>query len=201
MEVLIAALVVSGCAALGTLAVRWRRRRARAGELAAEEARPRSASPTGRESLDGRELDHLREGDVVLHDGLDLVVSGVARLTEGATCWTEARLADGSDERWLVVRPSDLDCVVVGRLLPRGAVVLGLEPSESMEHDGRIYSLQRHGYAAVAIAGELADGVPSGECRFWDYGLPGSGRLWVRGEQVFVGERVRRHLVVSLPGS
>jgi hypothetical protein len=195
MEYLIAALVVGGCAAIGTLAVRWRQRRARASSSTA------AAASAGRESLDGRELDHLRPGDVVLHEGLDLVVAGVARLTEGATCWTEARIDDGASERWLIVRPGDPDCVLVGRLLPPASVALGSEPSESIEHDGQIYTLQRHCHAVVTISGELGEGLAGGELACWDYGRPGSARLWVRGEQVFVGERVRRHLVVSLPGS
>ena len=198
MECIVAALVIGGCTALGALAVRWRRRRARATTPQPPEVPPLSIAD-GAPSSDGRGLDGLFPGDVLLHDGMDLIVTGIARLTDGAQSWCECRLEDGERERWLIVPADDADCVVGQRLPPDELVG---EPSNSLEHAGQIYTLSRYGRASVSLVGELAGGLTTGDdCRYWDYTRPGADRLWIRRTVGFAGQRVPRHLLTLLPGS
>jgi hypothetical protein len=199
MECLVTALLIGGCTALGALAVCWRRRRARAAAPAqSDELRP-FVSTEGTPVPEGRGLDDLFPGDVLLHDGLDLIVAGVARCTDGPMGWCECRLQDGKLERWLIVRADDPEHVTVGELLPPDE--LSGEPSDSLEHSGQIYSLVRRGRATVSLVGELVDGLAAGECHYWDYSRPGADRLWIRRGAIFAGQRIPRHLVTLLPGS
>ena len=197
MECIVAALVIGGCTALGALAVRWRRRRARAATPSPPGAPP--LVPDCAPTSDGRGLDELFPGDVVLHDGMDLIVTGIGNLADGPQRWCECRLEDGERERWLIVRDDDSQHVVVGQRLPPDE--LAGEPSNSLEHAGQIYTLSRCGHASVSSVGELAGALATGDCRYWDYSRPGADRLWIRHATGFAGQRVPRHLITLLPGS
>jgi len=206
MEVVTAVLLASACATVAALAVRWTARRARRASAAAPAETPAdgagpgeaAAGPSGRDQL---EQIHLQ--DVLLYDSLELTVTGLVRCQEREQRWFEARLVDGERERWLVVRPQDPDAAVVGeRTADLG---LGSEPSEALEHDGKVYQLERCGQAQVGGEGELGGDLADGEYRYWDYRRPGADRLWIRrgpqGTVSFAGQRVGRHLICLLPGS
>jgi len=196
MEVLLALLVAGGCAALGTLALAAHRRQRR-GAVASSAGPGAAGSEPGCEA---RELDELRAGDVVLHDSLDLFVTGGVRLDEREVTWIEHRLQDEGQPRWLVVRATDLEHALLGAPIE---LELGAEPSECVEHERKVYRLERCGQALASCSGETPP-LQDGECRFWDYARPGADRLWVREQgQVrccVAGQRVRRHLLCVLPG-
>jgi hypothetical protein len=198
MELVTAVLLESACATMAALAIRWSASRARRAAAA-----PRT-EPEDPEAQPGRDqLEQLRLGDVILYDGQELTVAGVALCEEREQRWHEARLVDGERERWLLVRPQDPDAAVVGeRTADLG---LGAEPSEALEHDGNVYQLERCGQAEVSGEGDLAGQLSDGEYRYWDYRRPGADRLWIRrgprGTVSFAGQRVGRHLLTLLPGS
>lgn len=195
MEIITALLVASACAAVAAGAVRWRARR-RGGPGTGE----RGALPAAAAARDV--LENIRLQDVVLLDGMELVVTGLARFEERERHWFECRLLDGKVERWLLVQPQDPDAAIAGE---RVAPELGAEPSEAVEHDGKVFHLERCGHAEVSGQGDLGGVVVSGQCATWDYRRPGPDRLWVRrgpaGTATFAGQRVGRHLICVLPGS
>jgi len=194
MDLVLAALIaVGGCVALST----WRFVRRRASTRA---ARLPASSPAPEEP---RGLEDLRPADVLVHDRTDLIVSGVARFVEGAELWQECRAEGDAGERWLVVRPSDPEFLWIGAR--KADVLSGTPPPASLEHEGKIYQLERVGRASVTAAGELGGSISAFECHYWDYSRPGADRLWIRrgpsGCSTFQGQRVKRHLVSLLPGS
>ena len=150
MELILAVLVGGGCIALG----RWAIRRQRS--VAQRASRAPSA-----EELD-RGLEDLRPGDVVTHDGADYIVAGVARLTEGSDSWLECRLEDVAREAWIVIHPIDPDAVIVGERVT-DMEVAGERPSESVDHQGQVFRLERHGRASVETDGDLGEGLRLGE--------------------------------------
>jgi hypothetical protein len=188
MEILLAVLI-GGCAVAGVYALRRRRRRSRG-----EAATPPPVQERG--------LGELRPDDVVIVDGRDWIVKGVARLTEGLDSWIEARLADGGEERWLIVRPDDPDAVLYGT--PGADPGVGENPSESLDDRGKVLRLRRHGRAEVKPTGDLGDHFPEGECGYWDYDRPGEDCAWIRGggqRWIYVfGDRIGRHMTRFLPG-
>jgi hypothetical protein len=207
MEVVTAVLLASACATLAALAVRWNARRARRLSVPAVETPPEAAgtgegqAATGPSARD--QLEQICLQDIVLHDGMELTVAGVARYEERELAWSEVRVVDGEKERWLVVRPQDPDAVIVGERTAE--LGLGSEPSEALEHEGKVFQLERCGQAQVSGEGELGGDLADGEYRYWDYRRPGADRLWIRrgpqGTVSFAGQRVGRHLVCLLPGS
>jgi hypothetical protein len=201
MELVTAVLLASACATVAALAVRWSARRARRAAGAPRPAEPAAADTEGQPCRD--QLEQLRLGDVILYDGQELTVAGLALCEEREQRWHEARIVDGERERWLVVRPQDPDAAVIGeRTADLG---LGAEPSEALEHDGKVYQLERCGQAEVCGEGDLGAQLSDGEYHYWDYRRPGADRLWIRRGPnrtvSFAGQRVGRHLVCLLPGS
>jgi hypothetical protein len=199
MEILLAVLVGSGCAALGAWLIRRRRRGGGAGT-----GDPASDAPAAPENLaaPARGLGEARPDDVLIHEGRDWIVVGAARLTEGMDAWTECRLEDGDEERWMVFRPDDGDVVLLGVAAPDPGV--GDRPSEALEREGLVYRLARFGRASASVTG-AAGSLAEGELGYWDYERPGDHRAWIRGSgerwlYVF-GVRVARHLIRFLPGS
>lgn len=189
---LLAGLLASGIGSLALYA--RRRRRQREQHAAADEARAdRSSEP--------RDVDQARPGDVIVLDEGDALVQGVVRFGEGPHHWLECRLLDVDIERWLVVRPDDRSGLIVGQRVD-GLVLRG-EPPEAIDHDGRIYNLERYGEARVQVQGDTG-GYGVGELEFWDYRCAGSERLWIRrvggGFRSFAGRRDPRHMIEFIPG-
>ena len=193
MDLILALLIGGGCVALGSWAIRRKQAEATA-------AAPSSARQA-------RSLADLLPRDVVSHDGVDWVVSGVASLTEAADHWVEARLSDGGKDAWLVVSSGDPDAALMGQKV--GDLVAGDSPSESLEYDGEVYKRECHGAAQVAaVEGDVAAVYAASgdiECGYWLYRRPGAARVWLRrvGDRwsCFAGARVARHLIGFLPGS
>lgn len=192
MELILALIVGGGCAAWGAIALRRRRKKSAGAE-------PPVRPPPG--DLD-RGLESLRPDDVINIDHVDWIVVGVADLSDGATRWQESRLVDGDRVRWLVVDSRSPDSAAVGERCED--LLHGGPPSESLEHEGKVYRLARHGQVKITVTGD-AGAFPGNESGFWDYSRPGDGRLWLRGGEgsmfSFAGRSVRRHLVTFLPGS
>jgi len=200
MEILLAVLIGGGCAAVGAWFVK-RRRAALAAGADAPAQLPASS--------EGRDLSAALPGDVVIHEGRDWIVAGRARVAEGMDTWLECRLVDGEAERWMVVvdGSDELDdadsrnCVLLGRSVPDPGV--GASPSESVEQDGLVYRLSRHGQSRAEVEGELSPLV-AGRWGHWLYERPGDRVAWFRscGERwlyVF-GQRVGLHMLRFLPG-
>jgi hypothetical protein len=197
MEVLAAALLAGACAGLTALAIRWRSRRGRAAVAATAAAEAVSDAPAR------DQLEDLRLEDLVLYEGLELRVAGLARCEERELRWCEVRLLDGDTERWLLMRPEDPDAAAVGQRL--ADLGLGPQPSEALEHDGKVYQLERCGQAQASAEGDLAGVLTDAGCGYLDYRRPGPDRLWIRhgprGTTCFGGQRVGRHLLCVLPAS
>jgi Domain of unknown function (DUF4178) len=202
MEILLAVLIGSSCAALGAWFVKRRRAALSAGDAPAQ-------LPASSEQV-GRELSAALPGDVVIHEGRDWIVAGSARLCEGTESWLECRLVDGDDERWMVVIEGADDyeevdrqnCALLGSPTPDPGV--GSQPSESVEHDGLVYRLARLGSAMAQPSGELAP-LGAGRWRHWLYERPGDRVAWFRScdaSWIYVfGHRVGLHMLRFLPGA
>jgi hypothetical protein len=208
MEILLAVLVGSGCAALGAWLVRRRGRRradnaaaaadggaaadagtataaggaaADAGTAPAAGGATADAGGAGAASVQ-RELDDLRPDDVLIIESRDWIVAGACRLEEGMDAWLECLLRDGDDVRWLVVRPGE-DGTTAGVILLGCAVAdpgVGHHPSEALEREGRVYRLARFGRTVTRVVGSAGD-LTDGELGYWDYERPGDHRAWIRG--------------------
>jgi hypothetical protein len=201
MEILLAVLIGSSCAALGAWLVKRRRAALSAGDAPAQ-------LPASTQQV-GRDLSGAQPGDVVIHEGRDWIVAGSAQLSEGTERWLECRLVDGEAERWMVViegadEYEEVDrqnCALLGRPAPDPGV--GSQPSESVEHDGLVYRLERLGQATAQTTGELAP-LSAGRWRHWLYKRPGDRVAWFRscGESwIYVfGHRVGLHMLRFLPG-
>jgi hypothetical protein len=199
MEALLALLVASGCIGLSLSLYHRRRHGARshqATEVEPTRRIPQSPPPE-------RGLDHLELADVLLFDGADLLVVGLARFSEGASSWVECLIDHDGQERWLVLRDDDPDFLRLGQ--PVSDPGFGGHPSEAIELEGQIFDLQRRGQVTISSQGRFLDAPPLTQAQYWDYRRPGSDRLWVRsvGETwIFVrGQQIKRHLVTFLPGS
>jgi len=185
MEILLVALVAGGVI---TAAHFWRRSRA------SKEPRALPA-PVEERSIDG-----LRPGDVVVHEGQDLIVAEAMTFVDGEHRWHEVRLDDAGDEHWLLVPDDDPDGVWLGRPIEPPAI--GDEPPECVDRAGVVLRLSRCGSARR----DDPDG-PLVERGYWNYGLVGDHRLWIRRDEEraawssYEGRRVPRHTVDVLPGS
>jgi hypothetical protein len=189
MEALIAALIAGGLLSMGAHLLR--------------RARRRSASEESPQDPRGSELSDLRPGDLVSYQHRDLVVLGVARLSEGRRGWREHRLEGDRGECWLVVSPTDPGGVLLGQPLPPPE--MGDEPPQMLDHADQIYQLQRCGQAEVQLEGAFAGLLGPGSCDYWDYARPGPPRLWLRrsGERwtFCAGQRIPRHFFAVIPAA
>mgnify|MGYP002641155346 CR=1 FL=1 len=163
----------------------------------ADGAPPRLLTQGGEQEDDvERPLHRCRPEDIVMCEGQDWLVEEVLHLSEGARAWVDIRLADGSEQAWLVVTVRDDTFVGFGRPVELPAMDA---PGRQVEAQGKIFSMDRQGTA-------LLEQGPQ-HVRFWEYQRPGSARLWHRqGEAggstwTFLGERLPSHQVTFLPGS
>ncbi len=192
MDVLVAILIAGGIISIGAHLIR-RSRDARDTDPSTDESfgSERQAEPL-------RGLEQACPGDVVVGQRADLIVERVLRLTEGSACWTECELRDGEQRFALVLHPSDPDHALLGEAVS-DLEIFGDEPPESIDHGGRIYTLERCGQARTGSD-------PSDEERVldhWLYGRPGDARIWLRrtdGElTIWAGSRQARHLLELIP--
>lgn len=199
MEIIIAAALVSGIAAAAGYV--WRRRKQRASGNAGEGD---DGAPTPAQLPERTEagLANLRPDDVVMVEGRDFIVAGVARVAEPSAPFSrECRLDDAGHEAWLVV--AGTKWVLYGS---RVEMAVSNPPSELLDHQGEVFRMEHRGQVTFAeVTGDLGE-MPTDRCDYWEYVQPGSDRLWLRrggGDQflVFVGQRLRQHLVTVLPGS
>lgn len=202
MEIFIAVALASGIAAAAGYV--WRRRKKnKAADAGGEGAPDVSDAPPQLPERTEPGLDNLRPDDVVMVEGRDFIVAGVARVAEPAAPYSrECRLDDAGDEAWLVVCGGSR-WVLYGN---RVELTVSNPPSELLDHQGEVYRMEHRGQVTFAgVAGEMGE-LPTDKCGYWEYTRPGADRLWLRkggGDRflVFVGQRLQRHLVTVLPGS
>ena len=201
MEIIIAVALASTIAAAAGYA--WRRKKRRASGEAGGPGDPGAAPQLPERAEPG--LDNLRPDDVVMVEGRDFIVAGVAEVDEPSAPYSrECRLDDAGDEAWMVVcgGPGS-EWVLYGS---RVQMTVTNPPSELLDHDGEVFRMEHRGQLSYRkVTGDMGD-LPAGKCNYWEYVQPGSDRLWLRhggGDQfmVVVGQRLRRHLVSVLPGS
>ena len=201
MEIFIAVALASGIAAAAGYV--WRRRKkSKAGEAGGDQETAAADVPPQLPERAEAGLDNLRPDDVVMVEGRDFIVAGVARVAEPAAPYSrECRLDDAGDEAWLVVCGGD-KWVLYGS---RVELTVSNPPSELLDYQGKVFRLEHRGQVTFAkVAGDMGE-LPTDQCGYWEYTQPGSDRLWLRkgGDRfwAFVGQRLRAHEVTVLPGS
>ncbi len=198
MEILIAVALFSGIAAAAGYA--WKRKKKKdAGDPRADdETGARALLPERTEAT----LENLRPDDVLMVEGRDFIVVGVARVAEPQAPYTrECRLDDAGDEASLVVC-SGSSWVLYGEPVN---LSVSSPPSELLDYKGEVFRMEHRGQLTFAEATGDMGPLPTDKCDYWEYVQPGADRLWLRrrGDQllVFVGQRLRQHEVTVLPGS
>ena len=186
MDLLIAGLIAGGLISAGAHLLARRRKKDR--QQSAKKALPEAP----------RTVAQARPKDVLIYDGEDLIVSGVASYSEGSRDWSECCCeGDGSNKRWVVLGEGDPDGALVGEGVE--AIPILDRPPESIDHQGEIYRLESHGHAKLTVIGELDPSFEAGEAEYWTYARPGSARFWIRKtgatHRCFAGQRTRRHLI------
>ena len=139
----------------------------------------------------------LAPGDALSYVNRDYLVDAVISY-RGDRSWSEYRLRDGADERWLVVTPTGAS------LLASVGVTLDESAAESVTLDGTTYRLTTQGQATATLAGPSGDrkGVP---VTFRDYqGADAAGtvlavRDWGDERRVLQGEPIERELLSVYP--
>ncbi len=188
MEWLLTTLIAAGLASAGILTFRRRK--------------SKQHTDSWRSKVEERDLDSLRPGDVLLHEGKDLIIAGVAHFSQGRTHWQECFFDERHGERWMAVRADDPEHVVLGLRVQE--LPLGDKPPGVLEHEEKIYRLRKRGEAQVELEGAAWEDLAAGSCRYWRYSRSGVDRLWIyRGAErqlILAGQRVKRHLITLLPG-
>ena len=193
MEPFLAALVICGGAtAVLALAHQWKRHKVAMRQLAQSS------------DVEERDLDRLRPGDVLVCDGRDYLVDGVAECRDGTRRWWEARLSDAGAEAWVVVEKSPPAWLLLGtpndRPAPEG------DPSSQLDRGTKIFSLDRRGTAKVNPVGDMGENYPVKSMDYARYKRAGNDRVWLRRADddaawlTVEGEKIPRHMVTLLPG-
>lgn len=188
MEWLLTTLIAAGLASAGILAFRKRKVTAH--------------TDSWRSKVEERDLGNLHAGDVLLHEGKDLIIASVACFSQGRARWQECCFDERHGEQWMAVRPDDPEHVLLGRRVRE--LSLGQKPPGSLEHEDKIYRLGKRGEAQVELKGAPPEDLAAGRCRYWRYSRPGVDCLWIyRGGErqlIIAGQRVKRHMVTLIPG-
>ncbi len=163
------------------------------------------ALPAAGEPVSGlleRTLRDVRPNDVVQHGGRDYLVEGVIHYDEDGHTWRGARLADGGQERWMIVGLERGATMTVRMLDPTRELDLSGYPPETVQLGGTTYKLGGRGTATASFQGDL-EGLPSqtgaeggaARCRWWKYTAAGEGTLvveqWGETYRALRGETVR----------
>jgi hypothetical protein len=145
----------------------------------------------------------LKVGDVVSYVGQDFVVQGKLVFREGSFEWTEYKLADASDVRWLEVELDDELWVGLYKEVD-DLRIQGSEPPEEIEYRGDVYELEEKGYATMRREGDVGRRVLP-ECRYYDYEGSGDNILsieqWGENFEVSVGVAVSPHALEIYPAA
>jgi hypothetical protein len=170
------------------------------GYLAYRRSLPRALPPgSAGAGLLERTLRDVRPNDVIQHAGRDYLVEGVVAYDEDGHTWRAARLADGGDERWMIVGLERGSGMTVRFLELARDVELSGYPPESLETGGSAYKLSGRGTATATFQGELP-GLPSvdggsARCRWWKYSAAGEATLiveqWGETYRALRGDSVR----------
>jgi hypothetical protein len=163
------------------------------------QARALPARPGPARGLLERTLRDVRPNDVVQHGARDYLVEGVVHYDEDGHTWRAARLADGGDERWMLIGLERGSAMTVRLLEVTRELDLAGYPPETLEVAGSAYKLAGRGTATATFEGDLT-GLPSSaggsaRCRWWKYSAPGEQTLvveqWGETYRALRGESVR----------
>jgi hypothetical protein len=172
------------------------------------------ALPAAGDSLLERTVRDVRVDDVVTIDGRDYVVEGMIHYDEDGHRWTGARLADGTETRWLI---SGIERAGAGalRLLTQDETtqISGYPPEVLVIGEVR-YALDKRGAANCALHGDvgplgaLKKGRPDGHverARWWLYSAPGDDTVlleqWGSDYRVLRGKKIGEGTIELIPGS
>lgn len=198
--------LIGGAAAVG-IAVNERRKALPGGGGA-------GALPAPGDRLIERTVGDLRVDDVLTIDGKDFLVEGMIKYDEDGHRWVGARVADGSDVKWLVVGIERAGGSAM-RLLGQDDTtqIAGYPPEVLVIGDVR-YTLDKRGAATCALHGDvgalgaLKKDRPEGHverARWWLYSAPGDDTLlleqWGSDYRVLRGKKVGDGTIELIPGS
>ena len=199
--------VIGGVAAVGIAANE--RRKALSGGGGA----PRALSAAGDKLLE-RTVRDLRVDDVLTIDREDFIVEGMINYDEDGHRWTGARVADGSDVRWIFVGIERTGAGSMRLLVQDEATQIAGYPPEVLVIGEVRYALDKRGAATCALSGELGPlgalkkDRPDGHverARWWLYSAPGDDTLlleqWGSDYRVLRGKKVGEAMFDLIPGS
>jgi hypothetical protein len=197
--------VIGGAAAVG-IAVNERRKSLPGSGAAA-------ALPPGDKLLE-RGVGDLRVDDVLTIDGKDFLVEGMINYDEDGHRWTCARVADGSDVKWLLVGIERVGGSSTRLLAQDESTQIAGYPPEVLVIGEVRYALDKRGAATCALHGDLGPlgalkkDRPDGHverARWWLYSAPGDDTLlleqWGSDYRVLRGKKVVEGTIELIPGS
>lgn len=197
--------VIGGAAAVG-IAVNERRKSLPGSGATA-------ALPAG-DRLIERGVGDLRVDDVLTIDGKDFLVEGMINYDEDGHRWTCARVADGSDVKWLLVGIERVGGSSTRLLAQDDSMQIAGYPPEVLVIGEVRYALDKRGAATCALHGDLGPlgalkkDRPDGHverARWWLYSAPGDDTLlleqWGSDYRVLRGKKVVEGTIELIPGS
>jgi hypothetical protein len=196
--------VIGGAAAVG-IAMGERRKALASGSPLALPGADRSVE---------RGVADLRVDDVLTIDGKDFLVEGLINYDEDGHRWVGARVADGSDVKWLVIGIERAGTGAMRLLVQDDATQISGYPPEVLVIGEVRYALDKRGAATCALHGDLgALGAlkkdrPDGHverARWWLYAAPGDDTLlleqWGADYRVLRGKKIVDGTIELIPGS
>jgi Domain of unknown function (DUF4178) len=125
-----------------------------------------------------RTLKDVRPDDVVQHRARDWLVEGVVSYDEDGHTWRSARMVDSGEQSWLLIGLDRGPVMTVRYLEDAPSLSISGYPSETIEHNGVTYKLEKRGTANASFQGDLTGipGATSGgtmRARWWKYQAAG----------------------------
>lgn len=196
--------VVGGAAAIGIAA----------GERRKSLSGPSPLGLPAGDKLVERGVSELRVDDVLTIDGKDFLVEGLINYDEDGHRWIGARVADGSDVKWLIVGIERAGTGAMRLLVQDESTQITGYPPEVLVIGEVRYALDKRGAATCALHGDLgALGAlqkdrPDGHverARWWLYAAPGDDTLlleqWGADYRVLRGKKIGDGTIELIPGS
>jgi hypothetical protein len=199
MGTLIALAIGGGLVALG-----WSywRKKSRVGSKNPQGEKRRPSAVALLPEFTERTLDQLQRGDVVMAEGEDYIVRGVASFRDDGKVWLECALDLDGETPWLYLPGHERDRPRLGRAVP-GLVAAG-HPSEAIDFEGQIFRLTCRGQARCETTDKL-EPYSADVIEYWEYVRPDGRCLWIRrvGQTLhgYAGQQLDRHMIDMLPGS